>query len=424
MRWIWTFSAVLTLAPCASWANGRPAATTSIAFTTNPQRIITGATFGALVSDDGGTMWRLICEDPLGTKGVVADPVFRDSPTGVLLVGSTMGLLYSRDGGCSYTGGSGSIVMQAVQDLAINPTNPMRVLAATNTVGAANGVHISDDGGTTWMAPALIANTEFRGVVFADGQRAYALAIANMTGTLLVYRSDDGGSTFNAVGTPAQGLVGPRLIGVSPLDRNTFFFSVVTANNDALYRSTDGGQTLQLIVDAIPAIYGGTIAADGSVYVATSSGVRKLPAGSTTLGAAPAGSPPITCVGLHAGALYGCSTEEATGFALGRSTDEGQTWTPVLRFSQDIIGPLQCAGSTDVCLECYPMWSTFAAQFNIRNLMNPMCTSDNGDGGTPPPDAGHSANGASPGCGCSVGAAGSTGSILILLLALLIVRRR
>jgi MYXO-CTERM domain-containing protein len=380
------------------------------------------------VSDDGGTTWRLICEDPLGTKGVVADPIFRDSPTGVLLVGSTMGLLYSRDGGCSYTVGSGSIVMQSVADLAISPTNPMRVLAATNTIGASNGVHVSNDGGATWMAPAQLANTGFRGVAFAgDGQRAYALAIQTMTGSLLVYRSDDGGSTFNPVGAPAQGLVGPRLIGINPLDANTLFFSVVTSNNDALYRSNDGGQSLQLIADAIPAIYGGTIAPDGTVYVATSSGVRKLPAGSTTLGPPPAGSAPVTCVGLHGGALFGCSTEEASGFALARSTDDGQTWTPILRFSQDIVGPLQCATSTDVCLECYPMWSTFATQFNIRNVAQPMCTTDSsGDGGAPPPDAGHAASGgANPGCGCSVGSAGIAfpTAAMLLMVALLLARR-
>src|SRR5207253_7772856 len=113
--------------------------------------------------------------------------------------------------------------------------------------GAANGVQVSNDGGATWMAPALLANTSFRAVAFADGQRAYALAVQVMNGSLLVHRSDDGGASFAPVGTPAPGLAGPRLIGISPLDKNTFYFSAVTANNDALYRSTDGGMTLQLI---------------------------------------------------------------------------------------------------------------------------------------------------------------------------------
>src|SRR5262249_20823579 len=154
--------------------------------------------------------------------------------------------------------------------------------------------------------------------------------------------------------------------------------------------------------------YGGVVASDASVYVATSDGVRKLPAGSTTLGPPPTGSPPVTCLGLHGGALLGCSTEPASGFALGRSTDDGRTWTPILRFSQDIVGPLQCGVSTDVCLECYPIWPTFATQFNIRNVTVPMCTPDTGaDGGSPAPDAGHSAGGGGSGCGCTVAAAAS-----------------
>jgi MYXO-CTERM domain-containing protein len=417
----------LTLAPRASWANGRPAATTSLAFAPNPNRIIAGATFGAVVSNDSGTTWQLICEDPLGTAGIVADPVFRDSPTGLLLVGSIEGLLYSRDGGCSYTHGGGTIANQSVADIAVSPTNPMQVLAATNTVGGANGVQVSNDGGATWASLFALPSTSFRSVGFAaDGRRAYALGVTSAA-ALLVYRSDDAGNSFTQIGSAAIGLSAPHLFGVSPTDNNTIYFSVMMSNNYALYRSTDAGATLQLIAAAIPAIYGGVMASDGSVFVATSGGVQKLPAGSTTLGPPPTGSPPVTCLGLHDGALLGCSTEDASGFALGRSTDDGQTWTPILRFSRDITGPLQCAASTDVCLQCYVKWPTFAMQFNISNATAPMCTQTGGDAEGSTPDGGNGASAAGTACSCSVGAAqesSPTAAPLIIVSLLLALRMR
>src|SRR5262245_53949794 len=95
--------ALLSL-PLQARANGRPAATSTV--TVDPDRashLLIGATFGALISDDTGASWRLVCEQPLGTSGAVIDPVYLFvHTTGTLLAASVKGIIYSRNGGCDF----------------------------------------------------------------------------------------------------------------------------------------------------------------------------------------------------------------------------------------------------------------------------------------------------------------------------------
>jgi hypothetical protein len=90
------------LVPAAASAHGRIPAPVSI--TRGPagsNGLLIGTTFGGVISTDGGSSWRWICEESIGYGGNL-DPAFVWSPAGTLFLPSYDGLYVSRDRGCSF----------------------------------------------------------------------------------------------------------------------------------------------------------------------------------------------------------------------------------------------------------------------------------------------------------------------------------
>jgi hypothetical protein len=173
------------------------------------------------------------------------------------------------------------------------------------------GVFASDDHGATWTpltgftehptrdewqpgGGGLCAHT----LLFADGGRMWVGASA-----VGVFRSDDGGATFEprndgiegAVpgGTPGIGTCVHRIVG-DPADPDTLW----RQDHTGVYRTTDGAVTWQRIEQGLPGRFGFPLVRD-----AASGAVRSLSAASGTRNSAPGGR-----------------------FAAWRSTDGGDSW--------------------------------------------------------------------------------------------------
>src|SRR5262249_12444247 len=106
LAWV-SVVALLMLAPARNRAraNGRPPATVSSSFAAEPPgRLLVGTTFGLVLSDDGGTSWRWVCESSIYAGGRIGtfDPVYRSSASGTLYAALESGLSISRDGGCTW----------------------------------------------------------------------------------------------------------------------------------------------------------------------------------------------------------------------------------------------------------------------------------------------------------------------------------
>jgi photosystem II stability/assembly factor-like uncharacterized protein len=375
--------AFAAVAPRTAQANGRPAAAFDIAFDDNSPRIFVGNTFGGLVSDDGGVTWRLVCEQVLGTANQLVNSVYVSTRAGMLLVSSARGIVYSRDGGCTFTPSAGAIVSQPIYDIAVDPSNPMRVLASSYNPQGTNGIYVSILA-VSFAAPNPPGDvgTSFYRVRFSSVNPSVAYTIGvqrnGTVATTLLYRSSDGGTTFTPTGYTATNFAvqpPPTLIGVDPRDENkVYFYANDGSGTEPLFASTDGGMTFTPSSDGWTLLYDGIFSDDGSgtLYLATNQGVRTTSDGGQTFSPARQNATVMRCLRVWDHVLYGCSDilVDGSDFDVGKSTDEGVSWQPLVRFNQNIVGPVMCPAGSQVCVTCYPDWQRFAQQFGLLNTQH------------------------------------------------------
>ena len=219
------------------------------------------AGIGVFKSTDGGLTWNFLNStttdttiNPSGADwGTVNRIAVHPTNSNIVLAGTgytTGALLRSTNGGQTWT----KVRSESAADIQFDRLNPDRVLAA----GMAGYTYLSTDAGATWTnSPKLFSNA-LRGrsttarieLAWAQSQadRVYA-SVDNSDLTTgargEIYRSDDGGTTWALMSSPkhlSQQGDYDNTIWVDPFDANL----VVTGGLD-LYRSTNGGTTFDRI---------------------------------------------------------------------------------------------------------------------------------------------------------------------------------
>jgi photosystem II stability/assembly factor-like uncharacterized protein len=226
--------------------------------------------FGAGVykSTDAGRSWSFLgLSDTRQIGRVLIDP--KDSDTVLVAAlghgfgpNSERGVYRTTDGGKSWTRVLYKDENTGAIDLAYDPDNSRTVYAslwnvhrpAYNTyapiTGPGGGLYKSTDGGATWKE---ISGHGFPGgklgrigidvVAGQHGKRVFALIDAASGGGL--YRSDDGGGSWNLVSTEPRILSRGWYFGEVRSDPKNA--DVVYVSNVSLYRSTDGGKNFKAI---------------------------------------------------------------------------------------------------------------------------------------------------------------------------------
>jgi len=155
-RWlrVAAMASALVATPTAANANGRfPNATQLVASPADPKHFLLRTTYGVIQSFDGGTTWALSCERAVGYSGVF-DPAFAISGTGRILSGLLDGIATSSDSGCDWQRVP-LLAGRYVIDLAVDATNPLRVVGVTAGTDAARAVLVESlDGGAAWAVVA------------------------------------------------------------------------------------------------------------------------------------------------------------------------------------------------------------------------------------------------------------------------------
>jgi hypothetical protein len=285
----------------------------------------------------------------------------------------------------------------------ISHKNPNRVVAAWrdfrinyNPAYRRVGYSYSTDGGTTWSAsflidstilgPTLLRNSDASVTVDTAGNfyiTTIALDNANVSNSLAIYKSTDGGVTFPIGHVLAQGqtedkeMVTTDLTPGSPYRNNIYIsWSRLSASADIhLMRSSNGGTNWSESTVNTSGTYGQgsdpAVGANGEVYVAwvrtnyTTQYFNKSTDGGVTFGTpqtlatgtapnipfsqtGPTTFPSIACDisgGSRNGNIYVTWCDGRNGDAdvfLRSSTDHGTTWGSIVRVNNDALSNGKC----------------------------------------------------------------------------------
>jgi len=280
-------SALLTLALAApAAANGRfPRAQRLIEDPNDSAHLILGATYGLLVTSDRGASWSYVCEAAYGVTDIPIDGITMLTPEGALLAGIYSGVTRAPGAlACDFQRTLGMNNREAVPDFALAASEPGRVLAilvSLPKVGEPfSQLYRSDDDGATWRAlgeplPPEMSVALTIDVAPSDANRVYVSGLgAGDTGLLL--RSDDGGESFQILEIPtdAAQLEHPYIAAVDTQDPDRLYVRTdlwaydpmagVASANDALLYSDDGGASFTELLRAGGKLFGFTFSPDHS----------------------------------------------------------------------------------------------------------------------------------------------------------------
>jgi MYXO-CTERM domain-containing protein len=461
--------AALTLTAASASANGRlPAANQLVVAPSDPTFMALRATFGIIISHDGGQSWYWICESATGYDAAeIQDPSIGITANNSLVVGLREGLAVSHDNECDWHYVSGPLGHTPIIDVVTRPDMPSTILAlssvATGTDDAGDPTYTSQvwtstDNGETWaMTGTPLPSSyilETIEVAATDDQRIYVSGVtgAGSTAVATMFVSSDGAMTWTprSIPAPTWDTTNDTSIFVSavdPTDEDLVYIRTIGSINYKLIVSNDAGQTYYTAFEEPHNLTGFALSADGTtVYVGgpsvglfTAPKTQMLTQSSFTA-TSPQNPIDMTCLARNGTALLACSAIQSGPFLLGQSVDNGATFTSVLQTSQ-LCGPLTCI--TDAAeYECNYEWPIWMQTFDISGPCgsepNPDSGSSSSDASVKPthdasPDASSSndaggGGGGSSGCGCDTATldAGGIGGLgaLIGAMALMLRRRR
>jgi len=214
---------------------------------------------------------------PTNIGGRISDIEVPANNSSVIYLGAaTGGILKSTDSGLTWDNIFDQAEVISIGDLAIDPNNSDVIYAGTGEANAAsfsflgNGIYKSTDAGTSWMNVGL-PNSAYIGrliVDYSNSQRIFAAACGNLFTPgpdRGIYRSDDGGLTWNRklfVTDSTSGIdivqnpLNPSIIYAAMWERmrglnyrRSFGFS------SGIYKSTDGGDSWTKMLNGIPDTY-------------------------------------------------------------------------------------------------------------------------------------------------------------------------
>jgi hypothetical protein len=412
-------AAVLVLAAATPHAHADGAFPDSQQFlldATQPTNLMLGTNFGLLVSSDDGSHWSWICEQAIASLPFLYSR--GPAPASTVYAQSSLGMVLSRDQGCTWQPVGGRLAGHNVLDSFPDPSDPAHVIAIarnpTDGGPAPIALFESRDGGATFGAILLVAPADavMTGAEIARSAPATIyVTLYSGDGHPLIARSSDSGAHF-AMRDLAQmlGNHSVRLAGVDPSDPDTVYLRVVD-HNDQLAITHDAGATWQLPLKLAGA--GGAPAAmsaflrlrNGTLLV----GSRDGPGAASSDGGKTF-APFATELHLRALAelgdvLYAAADDTRDPFAIGRSHDGGATWQPLLHFAH-ICGPAACGAAHAAC---GGPWQQLIARLSIDPAAcNAVAVT------APPPRSRAS--------GCDVGGGPAAGGTLAMLGALALLR--
>jgi type IX secretion system substrate protein/sortilin (neurotensin receptor 3) len=233
---------------------------------------------GVLKSYDGGVTWHNTGLVWTATSMNLANSLLiNPSDTNTLILGTSLGVYVSHNGGTSWTS-EPSVSGLNIKQVLYHPTDTNIVYATSryNTgTGASGQIYRSADGGTTWAKITSFTNAYRIQLAVTPASTGIVKALVsessgtNMFGLNAIYNSTDAGLTFNSIFTGGCGgfnnLLGfPQdgsgcggqgqydlCLAISPTNANNVYLGGVNG-----WRSTNGGSSWTIMDQWSPALGG------------------------------------------------------------------------------------------------------------------------------------------------------------------------
>lgn len=223
--------------------------------------------YTALAAPDiADPQWQLRGPTNIGGRvlDVVVDPR-PDKPDTITVALASSGVWRSTDGGLTYTKAWPENITQNIGALAIDRTGVLYAGTGESGPGGGSltyggtGVYKSTDDGQTWTALGLALSERIGRVVVdpKDDNKIFVAAngpLYKSGGERGLYRSLNGGQTFDLVLPGINGTTGAVDVAIDPVDSNVVYATTwqrlrepdlrsYTGPGSAVYKSTDGGAT-------------------------------------------------------------------------------------------------------------------------------------------------------------------------------------
>lgn len=417
-----------TLLPAVAHANGRfPRAERLLIDPDDAQHWVLAATYGLLVTIDGGKSWHHVCETAFAEPGLLTDPVVAFMPGGVLLTSIFESFSRSVDSGCDFKPTLAHQMGQAVPDFTVDADGTvLAALIATSDGKAVNQLQESVDAGRHFRAlgpslPDALRLVATLDAAPSDPKRLYVSGLGE-GGVGLLLRSDDRGQTFESFSLPTDAASGevPYIAAVDPKNPDALWVRTdvwkydelagVSMAGDALFYSSDGGEHFTELLRAQGKLYGFALAPDGENLLLgygdpVEGGGRSVNPDDLGIYQGPAAtgplekvwSGPVSCLTWNAEGIFACTSQIDLGFSLGRATvaslklEGAAAFEPSLSL-MEVAGPLDCP-SCATGSHCRETWEATCTAWGREDCDEPLPENTNSAGSCEPDDASGGAGG-------------------------------
>jgi photosystem II stability/assembly factor-like uncharacterized protein len=350
----------LSLVSSSVLANGRyPNADMLIVDPGDPNHLVLRATFGTLVSRDGGQRWSWICEESIGYTGDPALTILAGGRTLHAFLGS---IQVSSDDACSYELVPFDAQGRFAVDVTLDAADVSHAWVLTSGFMGrrqASVLDVSVAGATLTVASEDFVPSTLE-VARSRPQRIYIMGFdADFRSTLLV--SDDRGASWTARPVPLYSALPMYLSAIAPGDPDTLYVRVDDGSSDHLLISRDGGQSFTDVLTIGTDMLGFALSPDGSRVAAGGPGDGLYVANTSDMSFSRAAElQSIRCLTWTARGLFACAQESLEQWTLALSSDDGQSFAPLWHV-QDLV-PLECSPGSDVESTCSRFWLDISSQ--------------------------------------------------------------